>query len=95
MRHVVTDTSVEAERELIELVRRAPVWKRVALAASLCDATRALALADLRHGHPASSERHLRHLLAVGEPTAARLLTVHNLTWLRSLVLSIREAVAR
>ena len=39
------------------------------------------------------SKGYLRHLLAVGEPTAARLLTVHNLTWLRSLVLSIRDSI--
>ncbi|HEX4906523.1 MAG TPA: tRNA guanosine(34) transglycosylase Tgt [Acidimicrobiales bacterium] len=39
------------------------------------------------------SKGYLRHLLAVGEPTAARLLTVHNLTWLRSLVLSIRASI--
>ena len=28
------------------------------------------------------SRAYVRHLLMVGEPTAARLLTVHNLTWL-------------
>ena len=40
------------------------------------------------------SKAYLRHLLAVGEPTAARLLTVHNLTWLRELVLSTRTSIS-
>jgi queuine tRNA-ribosyltransferase len=36
---------------------------------------------------------YLRHLFAVGEPTAARLLTVHNLTWMLELMARIRTAV--
>ena len=64
MSEPLTDTSAEAERELVELVRRAPVWKRVALASSLCDATRALALADLRRKHPDASDEELRRRLA-------------------------------
>ena len=64
MREPLTDTSADAERELVELVRRTPVWKRVALAASLTDATRALALADLRRRHPDASEEELRRHLA-------------------------------
>lgn len=64
MRDQTFDTAPEADRELVELVRRAPVWKRVALAASLCDATRALALADLRRRHPDASEEELRRRLA-------------------------------
>jgi queuine tRNA-ribosyltransferase len=39
------------------------------------------------------SKAYLRHLLQVGEPTASRLLTVHNLTWLRSLVVDLRAAI--
>jgi queuine tRNA-ribosyltransferase len=36
---------------------------------------------------------YLRHLFAVGEPSAARLLTVHNLTWMLELMARIRTAV--
>jgi queuine tRNA-ribosyltransferase len=36
---------------------------------------------------------YLRHLFAVGEPTAARLLTLHNLTWMMALMAAIRSAV--
>ncbi len=40
------------------------------------------------------SRAYLRHLLLVGEPSAARLLTLHNLAWLHAFVASIGEAVS-
>jgi queuine tRNA-ribosyltransferase len=40
------------------------------------------------------SRAYLRHLHMVGEPGAARLLTIHNLTWLFALVGRLRQAVA-
>jgi queuine tRNA-ribosyltransferase len=39
------------------------------------------------------SRGYLRHLLRVQEPTAARLLTIHNVRWLLQLVDRAREAV--
>ncbi|MBW8827040.1 MAG: tRNA guanosine(34) transglycosylase Tgt [Acidobacteria bacterium] len=39
------------------------------------------------------SRGYLRHLLQVGEPLAARLLTVHNVTWTLGLVARMRDAV--
>jgi queuine tRNA-ribosyltransferase len=39
------------------------------------------------------SKAYLRHLLLVAEPTAGRLLTVHNLAWLLALVREIGAAV--
>jgi queuine tRNA-ribosyltransferase len=39
------------------------------------------------------SRAYLRHLHLVGEPGAARLLTIHNLTWLLALVARARAAV--
>lgn len=39
------------------------------------------------------SAGYIRHLLLVGEPTAGRLLTLHNLWWLLDLVDRIRQAV--
>jgi queuine tRNA-ribosyltransferase len=41
------------------------------------------------------SRAYLRHLLRVGEPTAARLVTIHNLHWLLELVRRIRTAVVQ
>lgn len=58
------DTSPEAERVLLELIRRSPVSKRLALVSDLIDATRAFALADIRRHHPGASEAELRRLLA-------------------------------
>jgi queuine tRNA-ribosyltransferase len=40
------------------------------------------------------SKGYLRHLLQVSEPTAGRLLTVHNLSWLLALVQELRGAIA-
>jgi queuine tRNA-ribosyltransferase len=40
------------------------------------------------------SRGYLRHLLQVGEPTAARLLTLHNLAWILGLVDRIRASIA-
>jgi queuine tRNA-ribosyltransferase len=39
------------------------------------------------------SRGYLRHLLQVGEPTAARLLTVHNVAWTFDLVRRVRVAI--
>jgi queuine tRNA-ribosyltransferase len=40
------------------------------------------------------SRAYLRHLFVVGEPTAARLLTLHNLAWLLGFVAQVGRAVA-
>ena len=39
------------------------------------------------------SRGYLRHLLAVREPTAARLITLHNLAWLLRLMHQVRQSV--
>jgi len=39
------------------------------------------------------SRAYLRHLLSVQEPTGARLVTIHNLTWLVRFVARMREAI--
>jgi len=41
------------------------------------------------------SRGYLRHLLAVGEPTAWRLLSIHNLTFVLGLMAEARSAIAR
>ena len=40
------------------------------------------------------SRGYLRHLMQVGEPTAARLVSVHNVAWTISLMKSMREAIS-
>jgi queuine tRNA-ribosyltransferase len=39
------------------------------------------------------SRGYLRHLISVGEPTAGRLLTLHNLAWMRQFIADLRAAV--
>ncbi|CAN5816901.1 tRNA guanosine(34) transglycosylase Tgt [soil metagenome] len=39
------------------------------------------------------SRAYLRHLHRLGEPTAARLLTIHNVAWLSDLVAGLRAAI--
>jgi queuine tRNA-ribosyltransferase len=39
------------------------------------------------------SRAYLRHLLRLGEPTAARLITLHNLHWTLDLVRRVRAAI--
>ena len=40
-----------------------------------------------------SSRAYLRHQLVVGEASARRLITMHNLAWILALVARIRAAV--
>jgi queuine tRNA-ribosyltransferase len=40
------------------------------------------------------SRGYLRHLLQVGEPTASRLLSIHNVAWTLDLMARIRTAIA-
>ncbi len=40
------------------------------------------------------SRGYLRHLTQVGEPTAARLVSIHNVAWTLSLMASMRSAIA-
>jgi queuine tRNA-ribosyltransferase len=39
------------------------------------------------------SRAYLRHLVTVGEPSAGRLLTIHNLAWTMALLARTRQAV--
>jgi queuine tRNA-ribosyltransferase len=39
------------------------------------------------------SRAYIRHLFNVGEPSAGRLVTLHNLAWLSQLVHRARQAV--
>ena len=62
MRH--QDTDPQAERVLIELTRRAPVWQRITQASELTQACRELVMGELRRRHPQATEAELRRRLA-------------------------------
>jgi hypothetical protein len=64
MRTQSPDTSPEAERVLIELLRAAPPWRRLQLATQMSSTARKLALAGLRLRHPDSSIDEFRRLKA-------------------------------
>jgi hypothetical protein len=69
MKPLSPDTSPEAQQVQFDLLRRTPVWKRLALTCELIQATRKLMLSDLRRRYPQASEDELRRKLI------ARLLT--------------------
>ncbi|HYO90013.1 MAG TPA: hypothetical protein VEQ40_00165 [Pyrinomonadaceae bacterium] len=66
------DTTPEAERVLIELTRRAPMWKRAEQLSNLIHAHRVLILADLRRRYPQADAVELRKRMA------ARLLPIED-----------------
>jgi hypothetical protein len=58
------DTEPEAARVYVELLRRAPVWKRIEQTVGLIITCRVLALADLRRRYPHADEKELHRRLA-------------------------------
>lgn len=64
MRTQSRDTSPEAERVLIELLRQAPAWRRLQLADRMSSTVRNLSLAGLRARHPRANEAELRRRFA-------------------------------
>jgi hypothetical protein len=58
------DTSPEAERVLIELIRRTPTWRRLQLADHMSASVRQFCRAGLRSRHPKASEVDLRRHFA-------------------------------
>lgn len=58
------DTELDAERALIEMLRRAPVWKRAEQLAGLIHSRNVLILADLRRRYPNAGAEELRKRLA-------------------------------
>ncbi|HEY7818630.1 MAG TPA: hypothetical protein VIG29_10455 [Vicinamibacteria bacterium] len=60
----MSDTDTEAHRVHLELMRRAPGWRKLQLADQLHQSLRMLALAGLRERHPGASPLELRRRLA-------------------------------
>lgn len=59
-----SDTQPEAERVLIELLRRAPIWRKLEMMGQLNTMAKSLALKNLRGQYPHASEAALRRRLA-------------------------------
>jgi len=64
MRTQSPDTSPEAERVMIELLRRAPIWRRLQLADSMSRTARLLAMSGIRQRFPQADEDELRRRFA-------------------------------
>ncbi len=64
MRTQSPDTSPEAERVLIELLRQAPPWRRMQLADRMSSTVRQLCLAGIRIRHPNASPADVRRRFA-------------------------------
>jgi len=64
MRTQSPDTSPEAERVLIELLRRAPAWRRLQLTDRMSSAVRSLSMSGLSACHPGAKEGELRRRFA-------------------------------
>lgn len=60
----ISDTHPEAERVLIQLLRQAPVWRKMQMLGDLNQTARQLALAGLRERFPEASESELQRRLA-------------------------------
>lgn len=58
------DTTPEAERIQIGLLRQMPSWRKMELVNQLTQMSYALALTGLRHRHPEASDEELRRRLA-------------------------------
>jgi hypothetical protein len=64
MRTQSPDTSPDVERVLIELLRRAPGWRRLQLADRMSATVRGLCVAGLRSRHPKASAAEVRRRFA-------------------------------
>jgi hypothetical protein len=64
MRTLASDTHPDAERVLLELLRRASPARKMAMVLSANRTARALALTGLRERHPGDSPARLRRRLA-------------------------------
>ncbi len=70
-----SDTSPEAEAVLIELIRKAPSWRKFQMVGELNATVKQFAIIGIRQRHPEATEnevkRHLADLL-LGEELAAK-----------------------
>jgi len=64
MKTLSSDTTPEAEAVLLELLRQAPVWKRLQMVDQMYETLRLLTTADLRRCYPNADENEIRRRLA-------------------------------
>lgn len=64
MKPLSRDTSPEAQEVWFDLLRRAPVWKRLRMVADLNETLRLLATADLQRRYPHATPEEIHRRLA-------------------------------
>lgn len=64
MKEPFSDTTPEANRVLLALLRQAPVWRKLQMLGQVNEMTQTLALSGLRQQFPDAPEAALRRLLA-------------------------------
>ena len=64
MKTLSPDTTSEAEAVLLELLRRAPVWKRLQMVDQMHEVLRQLAVADIRRCYPHADNEEIKRRLA-------------------------------
>lgn len=62
--HVFSDTHPKIELIQLELMRQAPVWKKLNMVGQMYQTTKLLSLSGLRHRYPEASDAQLRRRLA-------------------------------
>jgi len=60
----LSDTSPDAEEVLLQLLRKAPPWRKLQVVSDLNRTLRELVLSELRERYPGKSNEELRFLLA-------------------------------
>ena len=64
MSQLYSDTNPRTEALQIELIRRMPSWKRMAMVDGLNETVQALAISGLRQRHPDATPAEIRFMLA-------------------------------
>ncbi len=64
MRALSADTTPGAEKTQLEIIRRMPPWKKLALVDDFNETVRAFAISGLRQRHPDASADQIRRKLA-------------------------------
>ena len=78
MKPLSSDTSPEAEAVLLELVRRAPVWKRLEMVDQMHETLCELAIADIKRHNPGADEEEIKRRLASRVLSRAEMIDVYG-----------------
>ena len=64
MSALFSDTNPKIEAIQIEIIRRMPAWKKIAMVDSLNETVKSLAISGIRERHPDATPQQVRRMLA-------------------------------